>query len=93
MQGACASTNTIPYPTLPEITVTQSQFECGPRARPLPSDEELKVMTTQEVLALYLEAWDWGYRCDKTGTDNYKYLKDAIERREEALQELQSRDS
>lgn len=48
-------------------------------------------MTTQELMSLYLEAWNWGYRCDKMGSDNYTYLKDAIERREAAYKELQSR--
>lgn len=91
MLSGCGHTKSIPYPNLPEVTITESQFQCGPRANALPTDEQLKSMTTQELMSLYLEAWNWGYRCDKMGSDNYTYLKDAIERREAAYKELQSR--
>lgn len=74
------------------MTITETQFKCGPEAARLPDDDGvLRELTTQELLGYYFDAWNWGYRCSDTNVSNYEYLKDAIERRERALQELQQR--
>lgn len=88
MLSACGTTRTQPSPSLPPISLNSSQFECGPRARPLPSDEEMAIMSTRDLLELYKEAWNWGARCDGLLKQNEVYVRDSIADREELLKDL-----
>lgn len=66
-------------------------FDCGPRARPLPSDAELREMSTQDLLDRYKEAWTWAVRCDNLLQQDKKYLTDSIAERERVEAELNRR--
>lgn len=64
------------------------QFDCGPRPRPLPADEELIEMSTRDLLELYKEAWNWGVRCDGLLHKNEIYLKQGTADREDIIKDL-----
>lgn len=91
MLSGCGTTNTTPSAPIPQISITESQFDCGPAAPPLPSDEVLVQMSTRDLLELYKEAWLWGFRCSSVNDMNYEYITDAIAERERLEKELESR--
>lgn len=64
------------------------QFECEPRAKPLPSDEELALMTTRDLLDEYRAAWNWGARCDGLLKKNEIYLRDSLADRETIIEDI-----
>ena len=72
--SSCGTTK-IPFLTqTPQIQITKEQFDCGPKAKPLPSNEELVQMTDRDLFNSYAEAWKWGQRCDSVNQENYNYL-------------------
>lgn len=64
--------------TTPQVQITSTQFECGPAAPPLPSDEELLQWSDRRLLDEYAKAWKWGDRCSTLLKDNKIYFEDAL---------------
>lgn len=77
--SACGTTHVTPnVPSAPQVQITDSQFDCGPRAPALPSDQELQSMPSRELLDLYYQAWSWGARCDGLLQQNHHYFQESL---------------
>jgi hypothetical protein len=69
-------------PQIPQITFVDSQWNCDPKAEPLPDINDAKVWTDRQLFDKYVEAWKWGNRCDKQLQANKKYYEDSLKDRE-----------
>jgi hypothetical protein len=78
----CGHINKNQIVTKPPITISETQFDCGPKEPPLPSDEELKKWTSDTLFKKYTDAWLWGERCDKLLNKNKVYFEKALENRD-----------
>lgn len=72
----CGSTKNLLKPTSlsDRIPVTESQFDCGPKAPNLPPDEILKTWSSDKTLDWGGESWLWGERCSITNEYNKAYF-------------------
>lgn len=65
------------------MTVTEEQFNCGPKEKPLPSDDELKVWSSDNLFSAYKGAWQWGNRCSNVNDNNRDYFTSRLKARED----------
>lgn len=68
------------------------QFDCGPSAKPLPSDSELLKWNSRDILEAYKDAWLWGSRCEGLLQENKKYLTESLADRETIQKDIDSKD-
>ena len=61
--SACVHTNDII--DNPPIQSVDLQWDCSPKADPLPDDATLTNMKSYELFMRYKDAWEWGDRCDR----------------------------
>lgn len=61
--------------TKDSLTITESQFDCGPKAPNLPTPEMMQEWSSATLFDQYVEAWNWGERCDLTNKYNKSYLQ------------------
>jgi len=49
----------------------------------LPSDDELRVWSSDNLFDAYKGAWQWGNRCSKVNKNNEQYFTERLKARED----------
>lgn len=62
----------------PQVQITETQFDCGPKPQSLPEDAALLEMTDMQLFRYYVDAYKWGERCDTLLRDNQTYFKESL---------------